>query len=87
MKHAGSDTLARLEPLLQRLRALPELKEPRPGAFYRRSRAFLHFHDDPTGLYADVRLDQYGDFERFKVETDDQGAALIALIQAALRAS
>ena len=84
MKHAGPDALARLAPLLRQLRAIAGLKEPRPGVFYRRSKAFLHFHDDPKGLYADVRPDPNGDFERIKIDPDDQGAALIARIEAAL---
>jgi hypothetical protein len=56
MKHAGPSTLARILPLLEELRARPALREHRPGVFYLRSRAFLHFHDDPTGVFADVRL-------------------------------
>ena len=56
MRHAGPDTLARIAPLLEDLRARPELREPRPGVFTLKSRAFLHFHDDPSGVFADVRL-------------------------------
>ena len=85
MKHAGRETLDRLATVLRRLRALPGLKEPRPGVFYRRSKAFLHFHDDPSGLYAYLRLTDGGDFERFKVGTDDQDAALIALVERTLK--
>jgi hypothetical protein len=48
MKHAGPETLRQLEPLLQRLRALPALTERTPGAFYLRSTGFLHFHEDPV---------------------------------------
>ena len=32
------------------------LVEKRPGVFTLKSRAFLHFHDDPSGVFADVRL-------------------------------
>ena len=56
MKHAGPGTLARIAPLLAELRARPALREKRPGVFYLKSRAFLHFHDDPSGIFADVRL-------------------------------
>ena len=56
MKHAGPATLARISPLLEELRARPALREKRPGVFYLKSRAFLHFHDDPRGVFADVRL-------------------------------
>lgn len=56
MRHAGPVTLARIAPLLAELRARPVLRERRPGVFELGSRAFLHFHDDPDGVYADVRL-------------------------------
>jgi len=56
MKHAGPRTLARISPLLGELRARAALREKRPGVFYLKSRAFLHFHDDPAGIFADVRL-------------------------------
>ncbi|HLY53999.1 MAG TPA: hypothetical protein VKS60_00495 [Stellaceae bacterium] len=55
MKHAGPETLERLAPLLAAVRARSELVERRPGVFYRKSRAFLHFHEDPEGLFADIR--------------------------------
>jgi hypothetical protein len=51
------------------------------GVFYRRSRAFLHFHEDPSGLHADVRLGP--DFRRFRVETAEEREALLQRIQAA----
>lgn len=37
---------------------MPGLFERSRGVFYRRARAFLHFHEDPTGLFADVRVDE-----------------------------
>jgi hypothetical protein len=55
MKHAGSDALDRLEGLLAQVRALGGIKEVKRGVFYRKSKAFLHFHEDPTkGLLADL---------------------------------
>jgi hypothetical protein len=71
-----------LEPLLLRLREVPGLVERKRGVFYRGSKAFLHFHEDPTGLHADVRLDT--DFGRFRVETDDERAALLERVRAAV---
>jgi hypothetical protein len=67
MRHAGDQALDRLEPMLTALRALPELRERRRGTFSRGSKAFIHFHEDPAGLFADVRL--HDDFERFDVST------------------
>jgi hypothetical protein len=66
MKHAGPAALDRLGPLLARLRGFEALKEKSPGTFYHRGRAFLHFHDDPAGMFADVRLG--ADFERLQVD-------------------
>jgi len=68
MKHAGSQTLDQLEPLIERMRAIPGLKEKSRGVFYLKSRAFLHFHEDPRGLFADVRAADGKDFERFQVD-------------------
>lgn len=86
MKHAGSEALDRLEPLLVRVRALPGLVERKRGTFYRKSRAFLHFHEDPKGLFADIRLGDSADFERLDVTTSAGADALIAKAQAGLRA-
>jgi len=46
-----------LEPLLAQLRTIEGLVERRPGVFYHRSRAFLHFDEDPAGVFADVRFE------------------------------
>lgn len=74
MKHASDAALDQLEALLVRLRTLAPLKEKKRGIFYCKSRAFLHFHEDPTGLFADVRLS--GDaFERFAVSSEAQQLA------------
>jgi hypothetical protein len=67
MKHAGPAALDSIEPMLVALRALPGLKEKNRGTFYRGSKAFLHFHEDAAGVFADVRL--VDDFERFRVTT------------------
>jgi hypothetical protein len=82
VRHAGADALDRLEPLLAELRGCDGLVEQRRGVFYRRSRAFLHFHDDPSGLHADVRLED--EFERRRVETDAERAELLAEVRAEL---
>lgn len=82
MRHAGSDALDGIEPLLIRLRAVPGLVERSRGVFYRRQQAFLHFHEDPTGLYADVRLRE--DFERMRATDPDEQDRLVALVTGAL---
>lgn len=80
MKHAGPAALDALEPLLARVRALPGLKEKARGTFYRSSRAFLHFHEDPTGLFADLRLEG-DDFTRMRVSTLAEQEALMRLLE------
>jgi len=49
-------TLDRIAPLLEVLRAHPGLSEVRPTEFQLDGRDFLHFHDEPDGVFADVRL-------------------------------
>lgn len=75
MKHAGQTALDALDDLLVQLRALHEMRERSRGVFYVRSKAFLHFHEDPTGLYADLRAG--ADFERFKVDSIAQQQVLV----------
>ena len=82
MKHAGPATLQTLAPLLARLRALPGLTERTPGCFYRGSKAFLHFHEDPSGLHADVRLGAA--WERVRVETRAERQTLLSRLGEAL---
>lgn len=77
MKHAGADALAALHSLLAELRALGGLVERKPGVFYRRGAAFLHFHEDPSGLFADVKLGGPG-FTRRAVNTAAERQALLA---------
>ena len=79
MRHAGTDALDRLEPLLHELRQQAGLVERSRGVFYRRSKAFLHFHEDHSGLYADVRVDD--EFERFPVSSGDERRKLVALVR------
>ena len=82
MKRAGSATLDRIPELLQALRERESLHEVRPGVFHMRSRPFLHFHDDPAGIFADVRLAR--DFERFEVTTPALQAEFLGAIDECL---
>ena len=82
MKHAGSDTLDRLEPVLVELRKLGGLRERKRGTFYRGGSAFLHFHEDPAGFFADVKLE--GDFIRLPANSSKEIAMLIRRVRAAL---
>ena len=81
MRHATAEDLIEIGDLLTDLRAIDGLVEKSPGTFYRRSRACLHFHADPAGLYADVRLDR-DDFERRPVHTRAQRDELVRDVRA-----
>ena len=82
MKHAGSAALDALGGLLAEIRKRGGLVERSPGVFYRKGRAFLHFHEDPSGLHADIRP---GDaWERFRVETKAERQALLTRLGEAL---
>ncbi|HEY4397745.1 MAG TPA: hypothetical protein VGO28_08740 [Acidimicrobiia bacterium] len=83
MKHVSSSGLDELDDLLRELRGVDGLTEKTRGVFYRRSRAFLHFHEDPSGLYADVRLD--AEFERMRVTTKAERKRLLSVARAAAR--
>jgi hypothetical protein len=85
VKHAGPDALAALEPLLRELRALDAIKERAAGTFYRKSKAFLHFHEDSEGLFADVRITAGADFERLRVSTAQERKRFIALVRLSLK--
>jgi hypothetical protein len=84
MRHASPETLDRLEPLLAELRTLPGLVERSRGVFHRRSKAFLHFHEDPAGLFADVRDADGRDFERIDVTGEPGRRQLMTAARARL---
>ncbi len=86
MKHAGPDTLQSLAPLLARLRALPGLVERTPGCFYKGSKAFLHFHDDPSGIHADVKLAASG-FTRLRATNAQERETLMVAVLGALEST
>ena len=82
VRHATPGALDQLDDLLARLRVMPGLKEKNRGTFYRGSRAFLHFHEDPAGLFADLRIRD--DFQRMRVSTKSERAALVRQVKAAV---
>jgi hypothetical protein len=84
VRHVTAAGLDVLDDVLSELRGVDGLTEKSRGVFYRGSRAFLHFHEDPSGLYADVRLD--ADFERMRVTTKAERKRLLSVVRvAALR--
>lgn len=82
MKHATAGALDQLDALLTDLRTIGRLREKTRGVFYFRGRAFLHFHEDVSGLFADVR---FGDrFDRWPVNTAIERKRLIERLHASL---
>lgn len=79
MKHAGSEALERLEDLLSALRRHPDLREKSRGVFYRRGKAFLHFHEDPAGLFCDLRPGD--EWVRLPVESMGERDHLLAMVE------
>lgn len=78
MKHATDPTLDKLEELLVQIRQQPGLREKKRGVFYRQNMAWLHFHEDLAGLFADLRID--GDWQRFPVNNPAEYAILLKAI-------
>lgn len=81
MKHAGQEALDALAELRAELRKRG-VKEPRPGIFYRKGKAWLHFHEDKAGLFADIRVEK--EWERFRVSEPAERALLVTLVDRSL---
>ena len=97
MKHATPEHLEKNAALLDELRAhlidpadgqartvrTWGCKEKKLGVFYRKSRAFLHFHEDDGGLFADVRVSGT-EFDRLPCRNKKELRALIKHIDVGL---
>ena len=68
--------------MLAELRRLPGLRERKRGYFSRKSRAFLHFHEDAGDFYVDVKLD--GKFQRIRVTSHSEQAVFLAQVRSVL---
>jgi hypothetical protein len=84
MKHATSACLGQLSGLLSEIRVIHGLVEKKPGIFYVKGKSYLHFHEDPAGIFADARIDS-GEFSRFPVNSDDEKQQLLNAIREALK--
>ena len=83
MKHAGEEALANLVPVLDALREHRALVERTPGSFYLRSSGFVHFHEDPAGLFADLKEDLIS-FTRYRVTTRTERKEFLARVKRCL---
>ena len=82
VKHADVRALEAVSDLIEKLRRRSDLVEKRLGIFYTKGRAFLHFHKDPTGLFADLR--EGGEWQRFPVNDPDECTKLLAAVDRTL---
>ena len=85
MKHAGPAALDSIEDVLAALRRHPQLRERNRGTFYLKSSAFLHFHEDPAGMFADLK--EGGDFARYRIITAAEKKRLLASVTRVLGAA
>ena len=69
MAHANESALQALLPLLRQLRDIKGLREVKPGIFYCRGAAFVHFHDEAGTLVADLKRAGGSGFDRYAVDT------------------
>jgi hypothetical protein len=83
MRHATNAALDKLEGLLSEIRKRHViLRERKRGAFYRSGRGWLHFHEDPAGLFADLKIG--GGFARFRVSTKAEQGILLRELRKSL---
>ena len=68
MAHADEAALQRLLPLLRQLREIKGLREMKPGIFYLKGSAFLHFHADAGALVGDLKKASGSGFDRYPVD-------------------
>ncbi len=78
MKHATPETLDRLQPLLEKLSAMPALAQRSRGVYSLKSKAFLHFHEDAAGIFADVS--DNGSWSRVAVNSKKDEVDLLRLV-------
>jgi hypothetical protein len=82
VKHATKAALDGLTDLLEQIRTRRGLQERKLGIFYRKSKSFLHFHEDPAGMYADLSVGN--GFDRYPVNTRNQRKELMLAIDRCL---
>lgn len=80
--HATSQTLDALEDLLVQIRRRPDLTERKRGTFYRKSVAWLHFHEAQGVVHADLKTD--GDWTRYPASRRGEWYALLVALDRSL---
>jgi hypothetical protein len=82
VKHANVTALHQLSELLQQIRVKEGIREKKLGIFYRNSKSFLHFHEDPAGLFAD--LNAGAEVDRYPINSREEWKKLLTAIDRAL---
>jgi hypothetical protein len=82
VKHADVRALEAVSDLIENLRRRSDLVEKKLGIFYTKGRAFLHFHKDPAGLFADLR--EGDEWQRYPVNDPDECTRLLATVDRTL---
>jgi hypothetical protein len=82
MKHATIAALEQISVLLEEIRNKDGIKERKPGIFYRKSKSFLHFHEDQAGIFADLNIGT--DFDRYPVNSKAEWRVLLSAIDQTL---
>lgn len=81
MKRATAASLAAAEGLLADIRSLGA-EQVKPGVFYHKGRALLHFHEEDGALYCDLK--EKSEWVRYPVGTPSVNARLSRAVRAAL---
>jgi hypothetical protein len=82
MEHAGAAALDALEGLIAAIRQRDDVQERRRGYFYRKGRALVHFHQDQTGLFAD--LHDGPQWRRLRVSESEERRRFLAALDEAI---
>lgn len=82
MRHARETALDTIEDLLEEIRGHQSLTERKRGAFYKKSAGFVHFHEDPAGMFADLKV--AGEWKRFRVTTRAEQRRFLSMLSSAL---
>ena len=84
MKHAGPAALDQLEPILEEIRRLGgRARRKKRGSFSMPVRVgFLHFHEDPAGFFADLKVGD--DYVRLPINTKSQTQTFLRRAAAAV---
>lgn len=69
MAHADATALQAVQAVIRQLREIKGVREMKPGVFYVRGTAFIHFHDANGVLHADLKKPGGSGFDRLAVDT------------------